>query len=100
RGPSDRNVRTRVIGHAMRNTPAGRDGEHVGIAVVFAREGNHVAVRRENRCALQAHAIRQTYGSAALSGDGPEVPGVSEGNGVPTESGRLEQVRLLGGMRG
>ena len=49
RGPSHDRIRVRMEGSSPRDTAGGRHGEDVGVAVVFAGEGEGFAIRRKYR---------------------------------------------------
>src|SRR5437660_12106811 len=80
-----------------RHTPLGGYDININIAVVFAREGDPLAVGRKDRIGLDAGPAGKPPGIASLPAHAPQVARISKDH-VRTVDGRLpkEQGRFLG----
>jgi hypothetical protein len=87
-----------MVREPLRNAAGCRDDEDVGVAIVFAGEGDLRAVGREDRVGLDAGAGRQAGGVAAVAVNAPQIAGVGEDNKGAIEGRALEQgMRRLSG---
>ena len=75
-GPAHHAISLGMEGDALGHAAAGRDREHVGVAVVVARERQRGAVGGKRRTALAAGAHGKPRRHAAVAADGPQIAGV------------------------
>ncbi len=88
-------------GKALRRAAGGGHDVDFGIAVVLGGEGELRAVGRKAREDRVAGAVGETAGGAAFAGDGVELAGVGEHDGLAIGGGEAEQTRgLVGGAEG
>ena len=79
----------------MRNAASSGNREHIRIAVILARKGNRVPIRREDRRRFDSNPYRQSCGMAAFAIDAPEIARIVENNLGLAQCRALQQMELI-----
>jgi hypothetical protein len=77
-------------GQSARHAAGGRNGVHIGVAVIFPGEGDGSTVGREDRRAFEPDSGRQPYRASATARYLPQVAGITECDPIASEGRRLK----------
>src|SRR6266481_7112867 len=102
--PTEDDVVAGMKGEALGLAAFGGDDIHVGVAVIFAGEGDPFAVRRQFGVELVTDVGRQPAGRAAVARGDPQITGVGKNHFIFGDVGETEEFRrpvrhLVRGLR-